>query len=342
MLNYCSNPSKHGLLSLITSPYPVYCRSGGSMMWTAVATYRPRSWRWSDLRFNKSVQLKDRQSVDNCSSLHRHASPLAASPSLSTFNPKFQREDAFEYKCHITLLIILSFLCCFHLCFVFQAFLGDLFQQHHKDLSADKLEEYTDTMVALDFISVFICKHFSAALTSLCCWRLVETPRQKHQWVAEAFLDWLDHYGNCLEDVKIFFPPLYCQLSIFLSFESFGGFFGFVFCQENDSTFLRWLSLYRCCGESPSVSKIKFWQTVVDAQTRGINEPRLKSAVASGNNQWEHKQTQGYFLFIDFFDLIFLPVDRFGSYRWKSLTKTRMVVWTWTTWPGEFLKYFFK
>lgn len=33
----------------------------------------------------------------------------------------------------------------------FQAFLGDLFQQHHKDVSADKLEEYTDTMVALDF-----------------------------------------------------------------------------------------------------------------------------------------------------------------------------------------------
>uniref|UniRef100_H2TKC0 Secretagogin n=1 Tax=Takifugu rubripes TaxID=31033 RepID=H2TKC0_TAKRU len=29
------------------------------------------------------------------------------------------------------------------------AFLGDLFQQHHKDVSADKLEEYTDTMMKI-------------------------------------------------------------------------------------------------------------------------------------------------------------------------------------------------
>ncbi|CAG00001.1 unnamed protein product, partial [Tetraodon nigroviridis] len=30
-----------------------------------------------------------------------------------------------------------------------KAFLGDLFQQHHKDVSADKLEEYTDTMMKI-------------------------------------------------------------------------------------------------------------------------------------------------------------------------------------------------
>lgn len=31
--------------------------------------------------------------------------------------------------------------------FLTQAFLNDLFKQHHKEVSSDKLEEYTDTMV---------------------------------------------------------------------------------------------------------------------------------------------------------------------------------------------------
>lgn len=148
-------PSKHGVFSLISSPYPVYCRSGGSMTWTAAATYRPRSSRWSELRFSKPVQLKDKPSVGSRSQIslaHWHMCPLAASPTLLTVKPNS------SMKIHLNINVtsycsFLSFVYCLaFFCFFFQAFLGDLFQQHHKDVSADKLEEYTDTMVTLDFI----------------------------------------------------------------------------------------------------------------------------------------------------------------------------------------------
>lgn len=49
------------------------------MTWTAVATYRPRSSRCSELRFN-NVPLKDKMSVGSrklvCSSLHTGARVL--------------------------------------------------------------------------------------------------------------------------------------------------------------------------------------------------------------------------------------------------------------------------
>lgn len=75
-------------------------------------------------------------------------------------------------------------ICFFYLFIYFQAFLGDLFQQHHKDVSADKLEEYTDTMVALDF-------HITGPVRI----SLVDS-EQPLSLVGEALLDWLDRYGN--------------------------------------------------------------------------------------------------------------------------------------------------
>lgn len=81
---------------------------------------------------------------------HWCSCPLAASPTL------FIVEANSSVKIHLNINVtsygsIFPFVCLVFVCF-FQAFLGDLFQQHHKNVLADKLEEYTDTMVVLDFI----------------------------------------------------------------------------------------------------------------------------------------------------------------------------------------------
>lgn len=146
--------SKHGVFSLISLPSPLYCRSGGSMMRTAVATYQPRSSRWGKLR-SKPDRLKDKPSVGSRSRILvctmtrniKHKCLLTAKPNSSeklrlNINVK---SFPFQQRCSFWSFV-----------YAFQAFLGDLFQQHHKDVSADKLEEYTDTMVAL-YSNVVLC-----------------------------------------------------------------------------------------------------------------------------------------------------------------------------------------
>lgn len=101
---------------------------------------------------------------------------LCSSSSTADSHTKFQHEKAFYVWMSLIsfskLLLIfrLLLICAFIYIFLLQAFLGDLFQQHHKDVSADKLEEYTDTMVALRFIIVLRLWSFLwQTLASLCC-----------------------------------------------------------------------------------------------------------------------------------------------------------------------------
>uniref|UniRef100_A0A7N6A446 Secretagogin n=1 Tax=Anabas testudineus TaxID=64144 RepID=A0A7N6A446_ANATE len=48
-----------------------------------------------------------------------------------------------------------------------KAFLKDLFQQHHKEVSSDKLEDYTDTMVKIQFTHNKICILFLIRILAL-------------------------------------------------------------------------------------------------------------------------------------------------------------------------------
>lgn len=77
----------------------------------------------------------------------KHECPLTAKPNSSMKLRLNLNVTSFSFQCRCSFG---SFV------YAFQAFLGDLFQQHHKDVSADKLEEYTDTMVAL-YSNVMLC-----------------------------------------------------------------------------------------------------------------------------------------------------------------------------------------
>lgn len=106
--------------------------------------------------------------------------------------------------------------------FFFQAFLGDLFQQHHKDVSSDKLEEYTDTMVALRFIMLDLRTVLLQPLISLCYICYVDWLLKPWETNIAGLVRLLGHYGNsCIAwrtlPEKISFPttpPLsHCQLT---------------------------------------------------------------------------------------------------------------------------------
>ncbi|KAL7392720.1 hypothetical protein ABVT39_000722 [Epinephelus coioides] len=53
-----------------------------------------------------------------------------------------------------------------------KAFLKDLFQQHHKEVSSDKLDEYTDTMVVIQFIHTQTNAHSRAKVPTFSSFKI--------------------------------------------------------------------------------------------------------------------------------------------------------------------------
>lgn len=169
--------SENGYVWLQLSTAP--CRHGGSTTSTAAATYLRRSSRWAGLHksndqfsHNRSnctagwvggVTLRGWVAVTfSCSSLPYVALPPLSSRWMKTWvdemNFSEHHDSLHSYSCSRPNCVAfiwqitrgnLTFLgpTLMRSAFLPQAFLGDLFSKHQKEVSSEKLEEYTDTMV---------------------------------------------------------------------------------------------------------------------------------------------------------------------------------------------------